>query len=555
MYIQHSYTPPPNEFGAPAKFTAWRDGQDDLFWDIVDSKKRFSIHNSPVGSGKSLAYMAAAISQGKRVAILTESKGLQDQLENDFGSIGLFDMRGLQNYVCKALDEGGLLEDMWKKRWGRPKCDVGPCTAGLRCDLKDGGCDYFDGYRAACAAKLLSTNYAYWIAIHKYGQGLGKFDMLILDEAHAADSQLSAAMSVEFNKKDMQELGSKPPKITAPMQNWRMWGRVQLNKIQGKLNFYTQGAKIGQAAGSSGVVFVTDTDIPDATELKFWKKLEGKCQTLSDSTDDWIIEIAEESGNIRIAPAFIRKYAESYLFLGIPRIVMMSATVRPKIADLLDLPPDSYEFIEYPSTFPVERRPIFWIPTVALNHSSPEEDLRTLVVRIDQIIARYAPYKLKGIIHTVSFDRQRYILKHSRFRSIMHANTSGNTQDVVKSFRESPGPAVLISPSVGTGFDFPYQASRFQIIAKLPFRDMRSELLKAQVRDDPEIVDYLVSQDLLQIYGRSTRSPDDASQNWILDNHIEWFIKKTHLFPKYFLDAFQKVENINPDVELLLNAV
>ena len=161
-----------------------------------------------------------------------------DQVHADFQCIGLFDMRGSQNYKCVALAEGGQYEDMWTKRWGRPTCDVGPCTAGLRCDLKESGCHYFDDYKLACGAQLVSTNYAYWIAIHRFGQGLGKFDMLVLDECHAADVQLSAALSVEFEPKDYKELGSKPPKADAPLQNWRMWGRVQLARVQGKLDFY-----------------------------------------------------------------------------------------------------------------------------------------------------------------------------------------------------------------------------------------------------------------------------------------------------------------------------
>ena len=150
--------------------------------------------------------MTAAIASGKRVAYITESKPLQDQVGADFAECGLFDMRGLQNYTCRALAAGGELENMWVKRWGRPTCDMGPCTAGMRCDLKQGGCDYFDAYREACQAQLVSSNYAYWIAIHKYGQGLGKFDWLVLDESHTAMGCLTSAMYVEFTAKDFKEL-------------------------------------------------------------------------------------------------------------------------------------------------------------------------------------------------------------------------------------------------------------------------------------------------------------------------------------------------------------
>ncbi len=551
------WTPPPVDFGAPPQYTDWRDGQDKIFWDVIDSTSRISIHNAPVGCGKSLAYivaaLVAALPVGKRVAILTESKGLQDQLARDFKAIGLFDMRGLQNFTCRALAEGGQYDAMWTKKWGKPTCEHGPCTIGLRCDLKDQGCDYFDDRRIASTVPLVCTNYAYWIAINRYGEGLGKFDWLICDECHSASDQLSSALSVEFVPKDFKELKTEPLKTGSPLQNWRMWSRVNLNRVLGKLDFFTKGAQIGSVTDGMAT-FVNDTDLPDAAELKFWKKLEGKLKTLSESTTDWTIEENTETGHVRMAPVWVRQYAETHLFLNIPRIVLMSATVRPKTASLLGIPDDGFEFTEYPSTFPVERRPIWWIPTVALNKDTSQNDLRTWVVRIDQIIAQYARYGLKGIVHTVSFDRQRFLVEHSRFRNIMHFNAPGNTRDIVKSFRDCEGPAVLVSPSVSTGFDFPFDAARFQIIGKLPFRDTRNAVFKTQTIEDPEYSDYLVAQDLLQMYGRVNRAPTDCAHTWVCDDNIRWFIKKKWLFPQYFLDAFSEVSSVTLDVESLLNA-
>lgn len=546
-----------------------------MFWNILDSTKRFDIHNAPVGAGKTVGYVTAAIagaiSAGKRVAILTESKALQDQIAADFGVIGLYDMRGLQNYTCNALLKGGEFELLWQKRWGQPMCDVGPCTAGLRCDLKDAGCEYFDHYRSACLQPLVSTNMAYWIAIHKYGQGLGKFDWLIIDECHTADMQLSSALSVEFTEKDFKLLKSKPLKAKDPLQNWRMWGRAHLMNVQAKIEFFTAGAKIGMVGEDKAIDLIRDTDLPDAVELKQWKKLEGKCTTLSESSDDWIVEADERTGNIRIAPVWVRQYAEDNLFLNIPKVVMTSATVPEKIVDLLGIAKDRYTYTEYPSTFPVERRPIYWIPTVRLNYNSSPEALRTWVVQIDSILERRQDRK--GIIHTISYERQKYLLANSRFRHIMHANIPGNTRDVVKSFREANAPAILVSPSVGTGFDFPYDAARFQIIGKVPFRDPRGAIMAAQAKEDPEYMDHLTAQDLIQMYGRSNRAPTDYSETFIVDDHIEWFLqkcsdryydksrgrfnmqlqkgsaRKSRLVPNYFVEAFQRIDSssvLNP---------
>lgn len=539
------YTPSPVELGAPPRYTEWRDGQDQLFWDILDSKKRISIHAAPVGVGKSLAYITAALVEGKRVCVLTESRGLQDQLVADFGSVGLFDMRGLQNYNCKALEAGGELEKMWIKKWGKPTCDVGPCTTGTPCQLRDSGCDYFDAYRKACGSELVVTNMAYWIFINKYGQGLGHFDVLVIDECHSAEGVLSSALSVEWVEKDFKELGSKPPAVTDSIQLWRMWARVQANKVGMQMEEITQAVRSRQVVNPDGsLVLIHDDDLPDAAELKFWKKLEGKCSTAAECSDDWVVERDETTGNIRLAPAWVRAYAGSHLFLDIKRVVMLSATVRPKIASLLGIPDGTWEFYEYPSTFPVDRRPIYWIPTTRLNSRSTDNDLRTLAVRIDQFIARRLDRK--GIIHTVSYKLQQFLMTHSRFRHLMFANVPGNTREIVKAFRKAKAPAILVSPSVGTGFDFPFDTARYNIIAKLPFRDPRGAIMKAQSKDDADYLNYLTAQDLIQLYGRTNRDPKDFSETAIFDDNIEWFIKKTHLFPEYFTEAFVPVTSI-PD--------
>ncbi len=561
----HSYIPPPNELGGPDKFPEWRNGQDKLFLDMLDCTKRFSVHNSPVGSGKSLAGMMTAIATGKRVAYITESKLLQEQVKDDFQTCGLFNISGLQNYPCKAMEDGGFLEQMWNKKWGSPMCDMGPCMSGLRCDLKNGGCNYFDSWRFANNSRLVLTNYAYWIAIHAYGKGLGAFDMVIFDECHMANEALSSALSVEFVKKDFRELGTDPLKIGSPLQNWRMWARVQLQKVQKKLEFFTAGARIGSNIDDNGmVILVRDTDVPDASELRYWKRLEGKCRMASECTDSWVVEDNEVTGSIRMAPAFVNTYTEGSLFLSIPRIILMSGTVRQKTAELLNIKDEEMDFTEYQSPFPPERRPIYWLPTVKLNNKSTQSDLRTWVVRIDQILARRQDRK--GIIHTRSFERQKFLMDNSRFRKIMYANQPGNTRNVVKDFRNADAPAVLVSPSVGTGFDFPYDLARYQIIGKVPFCDIRSPLMKAQMKQDPDYPDYLTARDLEQIYGRPNRAEDDYSETFCVDDHIGWFTKKysdfkfdeegglfdmSHrlgkpankcFFSPYFLEAFQRID-------------
>lgn len=540
----------PASYGAPAKFSEWRKHQDTLFWDMVACDRRFSIRNAPVGSGKSPAYMAAATLLGGRTAVVTASKGLQKQLVDDFGAVGLFDMRGLQNYTCHALEKGGEHESLWVKHWGRPTCDNGLCHVGLRCSLKDtGGCDYFVAYARAHDSMLVVTNYAYWIAIHMFGQGLGKFDRVIFDECHEAPDQIASMVAVEFEESDFRAMQTQPPRMD-DITAWRIWSRAKHREITGHLESFQNGASIESGDSDSGVVLTGDTSIPDAMEVRQWRKLEAKCRTISESRGDWVAFQDRRTKAITLSPVWASRYAESALFLKIPRVIMVSATVRPKTMDLLGIDREQAEFTEYPSNIPVRRRPLYWVPTVRMGRKTPESDLVKWVARIDQIIGRRQDRK--GIIHTVSYRLQQFLLANSRFSNIMLANTTGNTRAVVDDFRKAKAPCVLVSPSVGTGWDFPGDEARYQIISKLPFRDTRDAIASAQLEDDPDFSNYLTSQDLIQQYGRINRAPTDFGETFIIDDHIEWFIKRyTDYFPQYFREAFKQSVGmpVPPDLE------
>ena len=117
---------------------------------------------------------------------------------DDFARAGLVDVRGQGNYPCKELIAGGRFwrsdVDQWKTN-----CDNGPCHSGYSCELRASGCHYFDAHKKALASRLVVTNYSYWMAVHKYRDGLGPFDLLVLDEAHLIKPQPSAIHQVKPN--------------------------------------------------------------------------------------------------------------------------------------------------------------------------------------------------------------------------------------------------------------------------------------------------------------------------------------------------------------------
>ncbi len=519
----------PADIGLPPKFSSWRRGQ----WEAVEaalySERRFVICCAPTGFGKSLVYLAQAKATGMRTVILTSTKGLQDQLISDFGAVGLVDVRGMNNYECLDVYLPGK----------KVRCDEGPCHAGYRCALKSGGCLYYDAVRKAKESQLVVTNYAYWMTARQVGIELGEVDLLVLDEAHNAPDELSSFLHVEIQAHEAEGvLGTRFPEVNAEQDTVRDWAAYHGRIVRERLEAIKQGMHEGQ--GPKNAVY----------EAKVLRDLGRKLDFLAKMRGEWVMERHERS--MHWDPVWPGEYAEGYLFAGIEHVVLVSATVRPKTAHLLNIPASDWEFREYPSSFPVERRPVIHVPTVRMNRRTPPGEIKMWLARIDQLIGKRLDRK--GIIHTVSYRRRNEIMAASEYKGVMVSHESRNTAAAVHNFKSMKPPAIFVSPSVGTGYDFPYDQVEFQIVGKIPFPDVSTAVMKARTREDPEYTSYLAMQALIQMCGRGMRAEDDRLETLVIDDSMRWFVWKYKDFaPKWWLDSVRWVRS-NPEPLPKLNA-
>ena len=185
----------PCDLGLPEKFEHFRPEQVEAVDAILNTPKRFYGAALPPGAGKSLIAAAVARASGLRTVILTGTKGLQSQYISDFGQSGLTDIRGTSNYTCKAMPN--------------LNCRMG---ASAGCPLcTGGGCTYKQRLQEVREADLVITNYDYWVAVNKFGNGLDKppafegddlkpVELLICDEGSAAFERLGGALKVTIKE-------------------------------------------------------------------------------------------------------------------------------------------------------------------------------------------------------------------------------------------------------------------------------------------------------------------------------------------------------------------
>lgn len=483
------------------EYAEWRPGQDKAFDFLTSGVASWKTCALPTGVGKSLLAMSYAKWLKRPTVILTSTKALQTQYMKDFSRHRLIEMRGMSNYPCQD----------WKDEGKDYSCDLGRCLDDKSCDYKTAGCAYYDQLSVARRSPIVVANYAYWFtAARNPNKPLGDRTTVICDEAHSAMEELSRFVGVEFSNDEVR----LSDKLGWDLPTWKQWAKDQLAVIK---------AAIPKAKSFF--------------QLKTLKSMEQKVSRLSAMPEQgWCIDMFE-SKSVRFAPIWAREYVSQYLRQGAQETVLLSATIRPYHMDWFGV--DDYSFFEVESPFPVERRPIHWVPTLRMSRTTEEAGFPRLVKRIDDLIRSRAGRK--GIIHTVSFGRAKKIVEMSEFASMMDLNTSASTASVVEQFKRDNRPRILVSPSIDTGFDFPYRQADWQIICKVPFPVPTDPLVAARSLDDDSYHAKIAVSRLVQMTGRVMRAEDDAGETFILDDNVNFlFSRYKPYFPRWWRESYRR---------------
>jgi Rad3-related DNA helicase len=461
---------------------------------------------APTGFGKSLAYMAMAQLSGGRTVVLTATKALQDQLVRDFAVLGLYDVRGRSAYECTLARYVPSLAHL--TRPGMTAANA-PCRFGFKCPLQEAaGCPYFDRVKQARREQLVVTNYDFWLY-----NDIGEVDLLVMDEAHQAPDELADFLSFHLTSTMKRYLAGKMPG-GEEIEEWRSWARWMAEKVKARIEREPSKPSPELAELAAGLDKIV--------------RMLGK--------GEWVIE-RHEDGGVSFDCVNPEQFG-SMLWGGAGKVCLVSATCNKMTAAAIGL--HNVKEWEAKSSFPVERRPVWEIEgTVRMNFRMVEGQKRQWVACIDRIVG--ARPDRKGIVHTTSFERAQYFLQHSVHSQRLLLNSSANTKQVVESFKQASSPLILVSPSVTTGYDFPYTQCEFQVIGKIPFPDSRSKAAKARQERNKEWAGYQAAQTLVQSSGRGMRAPDDLCETFIVDGNFGWWYHRNRQWtPKWWQAAVRR---------------
>jgi len=528
--------------------------------------KRFVVGEMPTGAGKTDACKTVANalrSIGQKTFMLTSQKILQDQYTAEYPAPDIEPLKGRANYACT-----------------HPEASDGQHAADGECRRKNKGilveclsddaesiAATFDAtpVQAAVALALPSTCHRcpYWEQLQKchdsaislfnfssflFQQRIGRFAhraLMIIDEAHNVETQLVNYVSMELTEWTLSIIDVRIDREIFTKEAFVVWMRDTdiLAKIAKRLKDVDQASD----------------DVPEdltQAETDALKELDGKLANFLAFLDktEWVLEVVkyndkrtdDERKKIVARPLYAKDFAKDLLFKHADRVIFMSAT----ILDIdvwsrnLGITRDEVELVVTPCDFPVENRPIYksYAGNMGYKYFTEEQNPRDptqpkFLTRVQEIIDRHAGQR--GIIHCHSFSLSKLLFQEIQTDRFLFQEHFDSKDDMLAEHARRSD-SVIVAPAMHEGLDLKGDLSRFQIIAKVPWPNMKDRIIAERMKRDAQWFSWLTGLKIVQSYGRSIRSKTDWAITYILDSGFEAFLwKNGNMLPDWFKEALR----------------
>jgi len=517
--FQPTFPPFPGGLGLdPNRFPEWRKSQLDLIQRLSDSDCRFVGANIATGGGKSLGLIASALTGwfGDRACILTGTKALQDQYQGDFADIAQI-IKGSNSYQC----------DIEPARTAKSA----PCRFGYDCDLKRGGCGYYDTIRRARDSGLVVANYAAFVSHGRAPESaLGDFGFLGCDEAHSLEDNALSAMAIEIPFGFFYRFSNWLNFATMDTDKWFRYFFKHMPDLIAHVDELEQSG--GDQERRDAKKYLETLD-----DLRYLQDY-GSGRYFADQV--WTGEAGKNKTlrAVTFTPASIENREMIFQDAGV--VALVSANLTAAHLERFGIEPHEFDFVELPSEFNPKLSPFYVMKNAPpMGYKTRDANFPLWMGQCDQIIGNRLDRK--GIIQAHSFERTKLIMSRSRYAPFMFANINGETlPETLARFRAAKPPAILVSPSVSEGYDFPGDMCRYQILTNVGFPNTQSELMAARVKLDPELSVRLAMQGIVQKSGRGTRSIHDWCEIFGLDGQFRYFMHSSHASAKYSPGWFRR---------------
>jgi ATP-dependent DNA helicase DinG len=452
-------------------------------------------------------------------------------------------------------------------------------------------CPYFDQLNIALSASHSIFNYSNFLALLPSKKNLLSRELLVLDEGHLLETELVKFRGLTISKRRWRRYISDLKLIDFGFDDIKRWIDFLIEIETKMFNVLGNGSvaesmaierkvKYGWSTNrknklnantrivSSSDLFESDeqiskqyedlsihigntlTDEVAADAIRDTERLTRTINNIISDPENWIVsDIIKENYEVikvEFKPLDISKYCKA-VFDKCSKTIIMSATILnyKTFCRNIGISPnqDEVKFIQVPSDFPIENRPIYPMNIAYLNYNNLQlqETKSAITNAIDNLMTIHR--KHKGIIHTTSYEQLNFIkenISKDNARRLIVTDPEIQREEVVQEHIYAKKPTVLISPSLHTGLDLKEDLSRFQIITKVPYPNKSDRWINAKRSKVPDWYYWQTGLKLVQAYGRSVRSKDDWARTYILDSAFQYFLRKNRdILPGWFLNAIK----------------
>lgn len=467
--------------------------------------------------------------------IVTTQKILQAQYLRDFGPESgknlVRSIKSSNNYQCGFYEDQSCAES--KRILTKLSKQLVGTEFQKHCKIT---CPYSIEKQQFIDSPISITNFPYILAESTYAGKLESRALLVVDEAHNIESELSKFIEVTFSEKFAKDiLKCKPPKNESQAAIFE-WIRTVYKRALTKHISSLEKSLLKLSNDIEGYGM-------HSKQYELLEKHASKIETFIEiyKSENWIMNISvpppdnKKAGRkYEFKPIDVSPYSFNTFFKLGGRVLMMSATIVDKqvFCDSLGLKNDDVAYLSIPSPFPVENRPIHYIPVGSMSKSYIDKTLPVMAETIKMLLEKHA--NDKGVIHCVNYKIAKYI-KENVVSSRLMIHDSTNRDEVLKAHINSADPTVLLSPSMMEGVDLKDDLSRFQIVCKVPFPYLGDLVIKKRMEKNEKWYPYMTAKSIIQSLGRSIRNENDHAVSYILDSDWERFFgKNKKFFPNEF---------------------
>lgn len=447
---------------------------------------------------------------------VTPQNILLDQLNSDYRTLPSFGMfKGRSHYTCS--------EDPTKS------CEDGPCRFDddLQCD------SYGSARDSALSSPVTNTNFVLYM-VHP---DVEMRSSLVVDEAHMTPEYVQSHVEIKLREDRLSKYVWEIPRFD-DFQGYVDWMKPKADDLQMKVEEMEEQIQV--QSSMNGV------DQSLVREYEKTKRLANKFERLVNdwryNNEEWVVnhttEYDERKGKeiqvVTFEPITPYRFMEFMVFGKGNKRLISSAT--PPEPDLLGLETEETVRLTVESPFPVENRPCYVDPVGQMSSGNRSKNVGDVAEKVVDVSEGNTLIHA----HTYDFADELYDALSMRVGGNVMVQDGGSREKSLEKWKRSDK-EFFVSVNMYDGLDLKDDLCRTNVVCVVPFPYLGDPQVQRRKEEEGDrFFNWRTAMRIQQAYGRTTRSRDDWSDTYILDENFAWFYRQNRrLFFDWFVEALE----------------